>query len=161
MVNREVIEEWATALESGEYPQTRGALRRVRPYGDQPAGFCCLGVLTELAVKAGVTEAARQNRDGTVSYRNSWDENDPGLEMAQLPEIVRVWAGLPLADPTVSYLYTPEQVQGEFEEGVYESSDEAWEELPRMSPSLAYLNDVHGRTFPEIAEIIRDNFLNG
>lgn len=158
MVNREVIEQWAIALESGEYPQTRGALRRVRPYGDHPAGFCCLGVLTDLAVKGGVTEAARENEDGTVSYRNSWDENDPGLEMSQLPRIVQVWAGLPMANPIVSYLRTPEEVQEEFEEAVYESIDEVEVEA---GTSLAELNDVYGQTFPEIAQIIRDNFLNG
>ena len=158
MVNREVIEQWVTALESGEYPQTRGALRRVRPDGNRPAGFCCLGVLTDLAVKAGVTEVCRENQDGTISYRDSWDENDPGLEPSELPEIVRVWAGLPMANPIVRHLRTPEEVEEEFEEGVYGSIDEVAVEV---DTSLAELNDVHGQTFPEIAEIIRDNFLNG
>lgn len=37
----ELVEKWATALESGKYKQARGALRK----GD---GFCCLGVLLDI-----------------------------------------------------------------------------------------------------------------
>ena len=41
-MNKELKAKWIAALRSGEYPQTRQALR-----DDQ--GFCCLGVLCEVA----------------------------------------------------------------------------------------------------------------
>jgi len=43
------------ALRSGEYPQSRCALCFVEQYDDdRPAGFCCLGVACEVAIKNGV-----------------------------------------------------------------------------------------------------------
>lgn len=46
-----VQQEWVDALLSGEFKQCRRRLR-VKEYGlDQPT-YCCLGVLTELAVRA-------------------------------------------------------------------------------------------------------------
>jgi hypothetical protein len=47
----EVKAEWVKALRSGEYRQGTHALRSLTDK------FCCLGVLCELAVKAGVTQA--------------------------------------------------------------------------------------------------------
>lgn len=46
------LTEWAEALESGEYVQGRATLTYVSPDGLKQ--YCCLGVLCELAVKAGV-----------------------------------------------------------------------------------------------------------
>lgn len=37
----DVKEKWVAALESGKYPQIRGALRSV-------VGYCCLGVLCDI-----------------------------------------------------------------------------------------------------------------
>ena len=45
----EIKELWCSALESGEYLKARDRLRTDN-------GFCCLGVLGDLAVKAGVAE---------------------------------------------------------------------------------------------------------
>lgn len=50
-MNPEVKVEWIRRLRSGEYPQARGALNRVK---GNDVGFCCLGVLSEVAVDAGV-----------------------------------------------------------------------------------------------------------
>jgi hypothetical protein len=48
-MNKEIKEKWIAALRSGEYAQTKGALRR--PVGTpQGAGYCCLGVLCEVVV---------------------------------------------------------------------------------------------------------------
>jgi hypothetical protein len=49
-VKKEVADKWADALESGNFKQTSGALRR----GGSDEGFCCLGVLCELAIEDGV-----------------------------------------------------------------------------------------------------------
>lgn len=47
-MNKELRDKWVAALRSGEYPQTRGALRRVAPYENRLAGYCCLGVLCDV-----------------------------------------------------------------------------------------------------------------
>lgn len=49
-MNPEIKAAWVAALRSGEYKQGRGQLRNT---DDE---YCCLGVLCDLAVKAGVTE---------------------------------------------------------------------------------------------------------
>jgi hypothetical protein len=43
--------QWLDALRSGKYPKTTGALRRVTegPARMKPVGYCCLGVLLDIA----------------------------------------------------------------------------------------------------------------
>lgn len=48
-MNPEIKAQWVAALRSGEYKQGAGWLNR----GDE---YCCLGVLCELAAKAGVVQ---------------------------------------------------------------------------------------------------------
>jgi hypothetical protein len=75
----EIRAKWVAALKSGEYSQTRGMLRR-------RDGFCCLGVLCDLAVKEGIIP------EPTLSVGNkiySYDE-----EAGVLPVKVREWVGL-------------------------------------------------------------------
>ena len=48
-INPEIKELWCSALESEEYTQAKGRLRTAD-------GFCCLGVLSDLAIKAGVAK---------------------------------------------------------------------------------------------------------
>lgn len=50
----DVLEEWLTALRSGEYTQGTGYLH-VRPETSGPDQFCCLGVLCDLAKTNGAT----------------------------------------------------------------------------------------------------------
>jgi hypothetical protein len=51
----DVRDAWVAALRSGEFAQTTGKLTRVVRTGvDAPTGHCCLGVLCELARRAGV-----------------------------------------------------------------------------------------------------------
>lgn len=52
-MNPEIKQLWIDALRSGEYEQGAAYLRAVGKDG-LPDTFCCLGVLTDLAVKAGV-----------------------------------------------------------------------------------------------------------
>jgi hypothetical protein len=72
MANQEAMRWWAEDLESGEYPQTRGCLRRTEaaPNGD-PAGYCCLGVACETAMKHGVELRVEFLDNGIVSYDGS------------------------------------------------------------------------------------------
>ena len=67
---------WCQALRGGDYPQGGGQLK------NENAEYCCLGVLSELAVEVGVIESF----DG---------------DAALLPETVREWAGLRSHSPTL------------------------------------------------------------
>lgn len=48
-MNKRIAKKWTKALRSGKYEQTNGKLQ-------DHYGYCCLGVLCELAVKEGVIE---------------------------------------------------------------------------------------------------------
>jgi hypothetical protein len=94
MMNPEIRDQWATALESGEYRQCKGTLTRVADDGTE--AHCCLGVLTELAVKA---EEAK--RDELISPEQSYISYNDGV--ADLPPFpVREWAGLAEGNPAVN-----------------------------------------------------------
>ncbi len=84
-MNEIVKQYWVEALRSGAYEQ---GFNRLERNGE----FCCLGVLCDLAVSAGVTE--RHETDGaiTVFGSNAW----------LLPREVVSWAGLPDKDPIVA-----------------------------------------------------------
>ena len=117
----EIKTQWITALRSGDYKQGKGVLKK----GDK---YCCLGVLSDLAVKAGIGRwEDSPYRDGVShvsasgAYYNSY-----------LPYSVRLWAGLD----------SPEGVR-------LDSQD---------SRSLIALNDMHGFTFSEIADVIEREF---
>jgi len=69
-MDKYIAERWATALESGEYAQTKGNLRDKK-------GYCCLGVLCELH---------RQESGGM------WDKGYYFEANLALPVEVRVWA---------------------------------------------------------------------
>lgn len=71
---------WADALESGKYKQTIGQLGR-------SGGFCCLGVLTCMALDAGFTHE-------DAFHGGGWGEATP-------PSAVTDWAGL--ADESGSF----------------------------------------------------------
>lgn len=95
MANKEVIEKWVAALESGDYPQARGALN-IKHY-DGNHSYCCLGVLCELAVDEGVIKPA--DRFGSYAYTEDGVEY---MEGGVLPLPVRKWAGLRYCNPDVA-----------------------------------------------------------
>lgn len=84
-MNQEIKRHWVQALRSGEYRQATDVLRR----GD---GFCCLGVLCDLAVK-----------DNIIALHDEGDSYYYGEEYAVLPRRVVEWAGVPGNDPYVTY----------------------------------------------------------
>lgn len=148
MPDRQVIEQWVTALESGDYAQAKRTLNRVTPHPTEEhadyaqTGFCCLGVLCDLAVKAGVIEAPTVNRRGEAEYGGA----EGGT--AFLPPEVRDWAGLLGNNPEVNY-----------ERAKYWNFDVDESEVYTATGPLSDLNDEQGKAFPEIAQIIRENFL--
>lgn len=128
-MNPEIRDQWADALESGEYPQCQGALTKVDPVTYAESN-CCLGVLTELAVKAGVIERIRTdpNRNRIVYSGNE--------AMTLTPE-VQAWADLEDDNPTVDYDGTRTWSLAELNDGMHGG---------------------HPLTFPEIAKLIRTQF---
>lgn len=86
-MNQEIKAKWIADLRSGKFPQTRGALNQLEAstVGDPPVGFCCLGVLCEQAVSAGLI--AKREMSIFADY-------GPHSSVSSLPVMVRTWAGI-------------------------------------------------------------------
>jgi len=125
-MNADIKVRWTAALRSGEYPQGKEYLRT-------DEGFCCLGVLCDLAVKAGVIEYEKG------PFRHYYD----GVTSV-LPQTVMDWAGLHEDNPAVSTDSLPE--------GVTWGAD-LDDQVDTGLPALANMNDG-GTTFSVIADII-------
>lgn len=121
------LDAWLKALRSGEYTQGTLKLRRTDENGQK--SFCCLGVLSDLAVKEGV---CKWNDDITHSSVDGVD--------AFLPDSVISWAGL--ADMSC-------QRTRPYDPVVFIHTQCA-------TANLSILND-DGKTFMEIADIIEQN----
>ncbi len=94
-MNPEAKRLWLEALRSGKYKQGKDALKIEGV--DGIVRHCCLGVLCEIAVRAGVSLLVQPRVMGYGTIQTSFDE-EPGT----LPEAVRVWAGLEEVNPTIS-----------------------------------------------------------
>lgn len=82
----DIAARWTAALRSGEYPQGTGAL-------NEDGKFCCLGVLSELAVADGVVERQAVSLMGPAmhSYAVAGSEE---VNTGFPPMEVREWAGM-------------------------------------------------------------------
>ncbi len=132
-MNPEIKERWITALRSGNYGQVKGQLGV--EIADQPdhSGYCCLGVLCEVAVEDGVV-TREVVPSGTVEYV---DENSGGHAWMVLSEAVTEWADI-VENPEVNV----------------EGLDIVIDDVLRTSASLAELNDYAGKDFNFIADVI-------
>jgi hypothetical protein len=124
-MNKEIKERWTEALRSGEYSQTKNTLAD----GD---GFCCLGVLCEIAAEDGVVYRA------DYSYHSTESPGDWSSE--ELPHAVIDWAGL----------------DGEFAENPLTDVSYPGGHRPngRENAHFSELNDDMGWNFKEIADVI-------
>jgi len=131
-MNEIVKAKWVAALRSGEFQQCKGTLRK----GDS---FCCLGVLSELAVRDGVIMPAQVLPE--TDWRSSRGDGLPvyvyNNEAGHLPTAVAKWAGL-------SYSYDNWDGEVGHEPDVDPSVD---------GRELSGLNDS-GLPFSEIADVI-------
>lgn len=134
-MNSEVRVAWVDALRSGGYRQGIGYLHQISPVGSQEVetSFCCLGVLCDLAVKAGVALDVVTQADGTVSYNEG---------SSALPIPVREWAGLDSNDPAIPDV-DPSRLTHSYDE-----------DYGYLAKHLSELNDAHGFSFDEIADLI-------
>jgi hypothetical protein len=120
-MNPEIKAQWLTDLRSGEFEQGRG-------YLNIDGKLCCLGVLCEQAVRAGVIESS--GGQGMVRYDGKEDVLSPK---------VREWAGLP-------------------ETNKYDNPNNPTVTVLGTEASLAELNDGENtwepHTFGQIADLI-------
>lgn len=128
-MNTRIKELWVKALRSGEYPQDNTYLRT-------SDGYCCLGVLCDLAVQENVIHAPLRYDDAGNCNYYWYGEGDDQREDV-LPDIVSQWAGLE----------TP---------GGYPENNPIVGFPDNNFTTLAELNDTH-HTFAEIADIIENN----
>jgi hypothetical protein len=125
-----VKEKFLDALRSGEYQQGHGQLCNNRR---DTLRHCCLGVLTDLAVKEGVVQWTERNASGDLGIMAASGEFNSGI----LPDAVGVWA---------------------FES--YERNGEGYEgDVPfanAYDSTLMTLNDRDRRSFIHIADIVEE-----
>lgn len=166
------IKEWTKALRSGEYPQCVGTLHN-------ESGYCCLGVETDLAIKAGMADG-KWVGDEIVGSNYSFlrfgrDENL--YESSSMPDTVAEYVGLIHTNPQITILFKDDSLiytdpGGRYD---YEFSDgkkafdatERFSKLPgcklpgfKQQISLAEMNDA-GFTFEQIADVIDYFFEDG
>lgn len=132
-MKKEIADKWIAALRSGEYTQTKGHLCLAEEYTagppsnrrTYPPGYCCLGVLCEVAIKEGVdiVKSIHSNPDEKAHIYNN--------NGSFLPEKVVNWAGMKNS-----------------------SGDPQLDEDGAAVPELVALNDDEGCNFNEIADHI-------
>lgn len=97
-MNLDIKAKWLAALRSGEYKQIRGTLAKGSVYNVN--GFCCLGVLCDIAVKEGAIPPAEGRTEGVLAYGEAGQINTLPLE-------VTLWAGLTSGNPSVGEINRP------------------------------------------------------
>jgi hypothetical protein len=142
-----IKKRWLEKLRSGEYKQANGFLV-VLDDENKPEGFCCLGVLCEVAVEDGVIHRANpvppKGMGSNPGYLSDPDNRGyPLVENSTLPVEVQEWAGLD-ANPDIDL---PDTTHKD-DDGV------EYEDTTRYS--LSELNDNMGMDFEEIADYIED-----
>lgn len=119
-------------LRSGKYTQGHSVLRSTTD--DGAVKNCCLGIVCDMAVEAGVitSPVVYETWAGETSY--SYGDEENGFNHAVLPEVVKDWAGF----------YT--------DNGSFVPDSDADQEMQEHH-CLSGFNDT-GVTFPEIADIV-------
>lgn len=135
-MNPEIKAQWVAALRSGEYTQTCGHLH-------DNEGFCCLGVLTDLYIKAhpGKRWVPHAYSDGVFIAFNDFQF---------LSDDIIKWAGI-----------TPHpDHHGNVVADLDEDAEEVLGDNHHIFASSVYpltsLNDELGMDFKQIADIIED-----
>jgi hypothetical protein len=94
-MNPTVKKMWLDALRDGSYEQGAGHLSHI-PAGSTTRRFCCLGVLCDLGVKAGVVKEIQDIDPDIMAYGQY-------QHTAELPEEVVEWSGLSTDNPAVKF----------------------------------------------------------
>lgn len=96
-MNEEIKAKWQDDLRGGEYQQGKGCLAKLGVVNghlspDAPRRYCCLGVLTDQAVKAGI---GKWSHSTETPDRMVYVAPDGRIDRAYLPRVVAEWAGIP------------------------------------------------------------------
>lgn len=128
LLDPEVKVQFLEALRSGDYEQGR---LQLRTYGDK---FCCLGVLTDLAVKAGVVRWVESEHGWGVQEKlpNGTEQ----INTTDLSDKVMRWAGLEVETCRSGNIFTSTNY----------SED-----------NLMHFNDENNLSFEQIADIVEEN----
>ena len=137
-MKQEIKELWINALLSGEYQQGTGLLCNAETNGEK--FWCCLGVLTDLAIKNGVDLDISMGHD--MRHPNAIYFNG---EAEKLPVKVQEWSGLNSLLGHYSY------------EDINDFDYEEPETVAMLETTLAEDND-EGASFEELARTIESYF---
>ena len=119
-MKKEVKDLWVQALRSGKYPQTTGRLHDNK-------GFCCLGVLCDVAIKNGLpVQVAKSLRPGGLTVFLYDDV------VGSLPESVQEWAGVKGENPCIDYAITCTQANDDAELSFAQIADLVEKNYERM-----------------------------
>lgn len=126
----EIRDLWVEALRSGKYKQGFGYLRDSQDY------FCCLGVLTELAVERNIQEAPIYSKD-----RGRWlyDYGKAITITSSVPLNVCEWAGLHANKP--GYNNALGRINALDGYGLYECNDELRLTFSQIADLIEYFGD--------------------
>lgn len=128
-MNVDVKELWITALRSGDYKQDSTSYKL-----QSNNGFCCLGVLCDIAVKQGVIPEPKIINDNSRLFGIEVPHELNSSNFSYLPDAVMQWSGIKDAMGSIKNSYP----------NVYNS---------RRSSELSTLNDG-GVSFSVLADII-------
>jgi hypothetical protein len=127
-MKKSVMKKWVKALRSGEYKQTKGDLQDSK-------GYCCLGVLCDIAQKEGVTveNGTRYDYDAKGNLKEA-GKYIRGSSLNNQREVA-LWAGIDVKKDGDGLVPLPNTGR-------------------RKYRNLAALNDEGGKSFKYIANII-------
>lgn len=147
MMNSDIKERWVKSLRSGNFVQTTNKLQS-QGSDVRPDGYCCLGVLCELAIEDGVINKYKEKASYVDSYHFG-NETD-GYGQFLTPRAAWRWAQMEDSNPQfwIDKGDLPKSVDPD--ETVIAEGDQ-------YLVSLTGLNDG-GASFEEIATIIEKYF---
>lgn len=103
----EIKQQWVDALRSGDYTQGKGMLTQYdyNQDGSKVRMDCCLGVLCDLAVKAGVVPKPKITGDDEGGVPHLAYNDGDAYNDQYLPAEVMNWADIDDNDPKVAIKY--------------------------------------------------------
>lgn len=129
-MKEDIKAKWVEALRSGNYKQTEGNLHDTR-------GYCCLGVLCDIARQDGVGHWEPSAAETCFLFVPRIDDVD--ADRSALPHAVQHWAGLPNENPSVDL-------------------PDADNQLGVSLSTVAEANDSGNYDFNRIADLIEEQF---
>ena len=139
-MKKDIKDEWVRRLRSGDYEQGQGYLR----FGDK---YCCLGVLCDMAVEAGVIVETYSSLEKVSSF----GRDGADLQTQMLPISVAKWSGL-MGTPAVTQEGTEIRIHADLPYDIpREDPENGW--ILTEKQDLMELNDDE-ISFKEIATVI-------